>query len=211
MLSVSTLAMGQPVGRANRNGGYRGFDQRSGDFGRNEVIGPHSGPYGRDEVAGPHSGPYRRGAASIIVPATAVCRSAFRPTDWGRCTPVRPALSAARSAAVASEIAPHWGAALPVAWIMIEARGAIPSGPLWGPCALGATMIKAFTAFDYGFGQTRHWPLALDRQAKAEALDSKCAAPAATMIKAQGAQFTTKHNRPCEPENPAAIERRRWP
>jgi len=149
--------------------------------------------------------------AWIIVPAIAVCRSAFRPTYWERRTPVRPALSAARSAAVASEIAPHWGAALPVAWIMIEARGAIPSGPLWGPCALGATMIKAFTAFDYGFGQTRHWPLALDRQAKAEALDSKCAAPAATMIKAQGAQFTTKHNRPCEPENPAAIERRRWP
>ncbi|AUB85283.1 hypothetical protein THSYN_30735 (plasmid) [Candidatus Thiodictyon syntrophicum] len=60
--------------------------------------------------------------ASIIAPATAVCRSAFRPTDWERRTPVRPALSAARKAAVASEIAPHWGAALPMAGIMIEAR-----------------------------------------------------------------------------------------
>ncbi|WP_295432196.1 hypothetical protein [uncultured Thiodictyon sp.] len=63
-----------------------------------------------------------RTAASIIVPATAVCRSAFRPTDWERRTPVRPGLSAARNAAVASEIAPHWGAALPVAGILIEAR-----------------------------------------------------------------------------------------
>jgi len=59
--------------------------------------------------------------ASIIVPATVVCRSAFRPTDWERRTPVRPGLSAARNAAVASEIAPHWGAALPVAGTMIEA------------------------------------------------------------------------------------------
>jgi hypothetical protein len=59
--------------------------------------------------------------AWIIVPAIAVCRSAFRPTYWERRTPVRPALSAARNAAVAREIAPHWGAALPVAGIMIEA------------------------------------------------------------------------------------------
>ncbi len=34
---------------------------------------------------------------------------------------MRPGLSAARNAAVASEIAPHWGAALPVVGIMIEA------------------------------------------------------------------------------------------
>ncbi|WP_157817460.1 hypothetical protein [Candidatus Thiodictyon syntrophicum] len=47
---------------------------------------------------------------------------AFRPTDWERRTPVRPGLSAARNAAVAREIAPHWGAALPVAGIMIEAK-----------------------------------------------------------------------------------------
>jgi hypothetical protein len=65
--------------------------------------------------------PRRPEEVLIIVPATEACGSAFRPTDWERRTPVRPGLSATGDATVVCEIAPHWGAALPVAGMMIEA------------------------------------------------------------------------------------------
>ncbi|AUB82206.1 helix-turn-helix domain-containing protein [Candidatus Thiodictyon syntrophicum] len=46
--------------------------------------------------------------------STAVKSSLTSSPAWGRRTPVRPGLSATRNAAVACEVAPHWGAAPPV-------------------------------------------------------------------------------------------------